>query len=98
MAAHNTSAVKVPINRFAEPFALLGLNINFHLIIGVIKIATRIPHGGVGLHPPLAISGAREDCIVTTFRSLPVERPETPGILCLILSEFRGVPTRPAIG
>src|SRR5713101_2675024 len=58
----------------------LGLNINLHLIVSVVKIPAGIPDGRVGLNPSLAVGGAREDHVVAAFRRLPGIAPETPRV------------------
>src|SRR5713226_5405613 len=70
----------------------LSLNIDLHLIVGVVKISARIPDGRVGLNPSLAVGGAREDHVVAAFRRLPGIAPQTPCVLSVILAEFRRSP------
>src|ERR1019366_9808926 len=88
----------VMLRRDKLDLKVLCLDINFHLIVGVIKIAAWVPKGGVGLHASLAVSGAGEDDIVTALRGFPVKRPETPGIFSLVFAKLRDVPTGAAIG
>src|SRR5271169_396260 len=67
----------------------LGLDIDLHLIAGVVEIAAGIPHGGFGLHASLAVGGPGEDYVVAAFGWLPTVGPETPRVFGLVFTEFR---------
>src|SRR5258708_12606137 len=65
---------------------------DFHLIHGVIKIATGIPqrHGGLDASP--AVGGPGHDSVLATFRRLPVIGPQPPCIMGLFVYEFGNPP------
>src|SRR5258708_29497003 len=71
---------------------------DFHLIHGVIKIATGIPQRHGGLDAPPAVGGTGNDSVLATFRQLPVIGPQPPCIMGLFVSEFGNTPGCSAVG
>src|SRR5260221_10247 len=75
--------VRTPVPGFLR-LLFLCLDIDLHLIVGVVEIAAGVPHGGFGLHSSLVVGGAGEDYVVAVFGGLPVVVPETPRIFGLV--------------
>src|SRR5258706_10162954 len=76
----------------------LSLNIDLHLIVGVIQIAARIPDCGFGLYATLAVGGPREDYVVPAPRGFPGVSPQTPRIPGMVFAELRRIPRCAAVG
>src|SRR5215470_1928650 len=76
----------------------LRLNIDLHLIIGVVEIAARIPDGAFGLGAPLAVGGTGQEDVVSALGGLPVVAPLAPGVLGLIFPKLSSAPGGSAVG
>src|ERR1700674_36733 len=76
----------------------LSVHIDTHLIASIVKISAGIPASRVGLHSTLYVGGAGQNRVVAAAFWLPGITPQPPGILRLVFSELRRMPTGSAIG
>src|SRR5579859_2918677 len=84
-AALQRARVSIVALSFAS-FISLDLDIDLHLIVGVVEIAAWIPRGRFGLHSSLAVGGAGKDYVVSAPSRLPVVGPETPCVFSLVFA------------
>src|SRR5260370_8705792 len=71
---------------------------DFHLVHGVIKIATGIPQRQGGLNASPFVGGTGHNNGLATFRRLPVIGPQPPCITGLFVSAFVNTPVRSPSG
>src|SRR5271166_2612664 len=72
-------------------------DMDLHLVDCVVKIAARVPRGGVGLDASLGIRCAREDRVVSRF-CLELVTPQPPRVVRLFVAKRCRIPRRAAIG
>src|SRR5579872_3574500 len=68
-------------------------DMDFHLIIGVVKISAWIPNSGCRLRVALTIGCSGQNCVVAGLWRLPGEAPHPPSVLSLFVPKLGGFPS-----
>src|SRR5437762_14077534 len=71
----------------------LPLNMDLHLIDGVVQIPARVPCCDLGLHSAMAIRSSRHHRVLPGSRRLPGMAPCSPGIPRLLFPQLSRTPT-----
>src|SRR6266699_4351292 len=96
--ANAITAAKMAAQKAAKARTFLCLNMNLHLVDGIVEVPTRIPRRRLRLRPALAVSGSRQSGVFPGTRSMPGLIPQTPCVLGLLSAKLRRVPCRTAVG
>src|SRR5437764_15367755 len=91
-------AAKIAAQKAAKARTFLCLNMNLHLVDGIVEVPTTIPRRSLRLRPALTVSGSRQNGVLPGMRSMPRIIPQTPCILGLLSAELRRLPCRTAVG
>src|SRR5579864_2503378 len=75
----------------------LYLDMNFHLVDGIVQVAAGIPYGCGGLRAALAVGSSGHDHIVAGFWSLPLQTEHTPSEASFVFPQLRGEPRTAAV-
>src|SRR2546427_10179363 len=96
--ANAITAAKMAAQKAANDRTSLCLNMNLHLVDGIVEVPTRIPRRSQRLGPAMAVSGSRQNRVLPGTRSTPRIIPQTPCVIRLLSAEMRRVPCRTAVG
>src|SRR5439155_24478160 len=91
--ASAATAAKMAAQKAANARTLLCLNMNLHLVDGIVEVPTRISRRSLRVRPALTVSGSRQNGVIPGMRSMPGIIPQTPCIPALLSAEFRGLPS-----
>src|SRR2546427_13160991 len=96
--ANAITAAKIAAQKAANDRTSLCLNMNLHLVDGIVEVPTRIPRRSQRLGPAMAVSGSRQNRVLPGTRGPPRIIPQTPWVLRLLPAEFPRMPCRTAVG
>src|SRR5215472_16907389 len=77
--------------------ATLALDINLHLVNSIVEIPAGIPCSSFRLDAAVRIGGSRPNRVRGGFHRLPIVSPRAPGIMCLLFSQRRWIPSLSSI-
>src|SRR5580704_31961 len=92
--AHSKGSAKKESN---PQRSTLCLDMNFHLVDGVVQVAAGIPHGCGGLRAPLAVGRSGHDHIVAGIWNLPLQTEHTPSEASFVFPQLCGEPRTAAV-
>src|SRR3989442_6499729 len=96
--ANAITAAKMAAQKAANDRTSLCLNMNLHLVDGIVEVPTRIPRRSQRLGPAMAVSGSRQNRVLPGTPSTPRIITQTPCVLPLLSAELRRLPCRTAVG
>src|SRR5204863_8706485 len=96
--ANAITAAKFAAQKAANDRTSLCLNMNLHLVDGIVEVPTRIRRRSQRLGPAMAVSGSRQNRVLPGTRSTPRIIPQTPDVLLLLSPELRRLQGRTAVG
>src|SRR5207244_5616232 len=82
--ANAITAAKIAAQKAANDRTSLCLNMNLHLVDGIVEVPTRIPRRSQRLGPAMAVSGSRHHRVLPGRRSTAPIIPKTPRYLQLL--------------
>src|SRR5437879_13835447 len=96
--ANAITAAKIAAQKAANDRTSLCLNMNLHLVDGIVEVPTRIPRRSQRLGPAMAVSSSRQSRVLTGTRSTLGIIPQTPSVLQLLSTELRMLPSTMPVG
>src|SRR2546427_12583224 len=96
--ANAITAAKMAAQKAANDRTSLCLNMNLHLVDGIVEVPTRIPRRSQRLGPAMAVSGSRQNRVLPGTRSTPRIISQTPCVLRLLSAALRRLPCLTAVG
>src|SRR3989442_12435098 len=76
--ANAITAAKMAAQKAANDRTSLCLNMNLHLVDGIVEVPTRIPRRSLRLGPAMAVSGSRQNRVLPGTPPPPAKTPQTP--------------------